>query len=737
MQTQKLWARVVAYSCFFAGVALAQVTTGTISGTVKDSSGAVVPGSTVTVKNVDTQAARKVITDAAGAYRASQLPLGNYEITAESQGFHKAVRSGVVLTVGREAVVDFALEVGAVTQAVTVTGEAPLVESTNSTIANLVSEKTMMDMPLNGRSFTDLTALAPGVVTNLGVTESVFTGGGRAVINGARPQQSLYLLDGVDIVSPYENLAPVSVMNQTLGVDAIREFSVLQSNYGAQYGRAIGGVVNAVSRSGTNAFHGGAFEYLRNSVLDAKNFFDSPALPIPPFKRNQFGGSVGGPVVKDHTFFFFSYEGLRERLGVTDFGTVLSDEARAGQITGCPPGRPAPCSKDQRIITQTVTVNPDIVPLINLLPRGNGRYLNDGIQEFLGSKTQPGGENFYMARMDQQLSQKDSFFGRITVDNSHAALPDAQLLPDGTHPSFNSKGFYTYSTLEWTRIFSPSVLNVARFGFVRNNNGTCQCLPGTNTDVQKFPGLPPQLQIGPGWPFGGPYTIQAVAIPGGVGSDSIMGTPLSFIDNTFDYSDSVRITKGRHSLDLGMNIKRYQENEGNNVWAGGQTQWLAPTANFLTGGTCSGCGGISQIVATGVTHPPDSYRGWRQTYGSMYIQDDFKLRSNLTLNLGLRWERVTPPVEVNGKAATFKDVLHDTQWTQLGKHGLFQLRDGWKDFAPRVGFAYSLNPTTAFRGGFGVFKEMPLEYLWQLAIYYPPYAERVTLRNLRRWPNPL
>ena len=282
-------------------------------------------------------------------------------------------------------------------------------ETTNATVANLVSEKAMRELPLNGRSFTDLTASTPGVVTELGVPSGVFQGGGRMAINGARPQQSLYLLDGTDIVSPYSNVAPVSVMNQTLGVDTIREFTVMQNNFGAQYGRAIGGIVNAVTRGGTNNFHGSTFEYLRNDKLDAKNFFDLPDKAIPPFQRNQFGGTVGGPVVRDHTFFFFSSEGLRQRLSTTDFGTVLSDEARLGQVSGCPPGR-RDCAKAERIITETVAVHPDVQPIINISPRGNGRYLNDGIQEFFDNRKQPGRENYTMFRIDQRLSDRASGF---------------------------------------------------------------------------------------------------------------------------------------------------------------------------------------------------------------------------------------------------------------------------------------------------------------------------------------
>ncbi|MBI3895398.1 MAG: TonB-dependent receptor [Acidobacteria bacterium] len=769
MDSQKIVWKVFLYMVCLAGLALAQVTTGTISGTVSDSTGAVIPGAIVAVRNTETGISRTLTTNAQGRYTAPQLGLGMYEVTAEASGFQRVVRSGIEMTVGRQAVVDFGLQVGAVTELITVTGEAPLLETTNATIANLVTEREMRELPLNGRSFTDLTAIQPGAITDLGMAQSATTGmGGRIVLNGARPQQSSYLLDGADVVNPATNTPPVSVMGQALGVDTIREFTVLQSNYGAQYGRALGGVVNAVTRSGTNEIHGSAFEFLRNENLDAKNFFDLPDCkgrdpdtfrcdPIPPYKRNNFGGTIGGPIVRDNTFFFFSYEGVREVFSTTDNGQVLSDETRVGQITGCPAGITA-CTKAEAIVTEVLPlgVNPDIQPIVNIIPRGNGQYLNQGLQEFKGSRKRPARENYYMFRIDQRLSDNDSLFGRVVIDNSSRELPDAQFIDasKGLRTSNNEWGLYRFVTLEWTRILSPAVLNIARFSFTRIHNQQCQCIDGEETkrvDSVEYPNLPPQLAIIPGVPWGGPLSIPGVSIPGGhngpgsSATGATLNNPLKFRDNGFNYFDSMRISKGRHSLDLGVDIRRYQENEQFDVWAHAQTSWLSPIKNFLTAGLapyCVGpasqCRGIGSITAAfGPTGPPDTYKGWRQTYTAWYIQDDFQLLSNLTLNLGLRWEWVTPPVEVNGKSATIMDPLRDTGWTQLGKEPMFELRDALKGFAPRFGFAYSLGQKTSVRGGIGVFREMPLAYLFNLARYDPPYAERLNLRNLRKWPQPL
>src|SRR5437762_2500206 len=361
----------------FSALAVAQVTTGTISGTITDSTGAVVPGVTVSLKSVEKGISRTIKTDEGGRYRAPELALGSYEITAEAAGFQTVIRSGITLTVGREAVVDFSLQVGTITDKITVTGEAPLVQTANATVAALVDERAMRELPLNGRSFADLTGIQPGVTSDLEIaaapTQAVYTGGGSAArrsIGGTKPQQSTYLLDGVEISTPSEGMPASSVLGQQLGVEAIREFVLLQNNYGAQYGLASGGVVSAVTASGRNNMHGSFFEFVRNEKLDARDYFLDPRLPKAPLKRNQFGASLGGPIRKDRTFFFLNYEGVRQSAGTSFLGTLLTPETRQGRITGCPAGRDA-CSREEAVVTRTLPVDPNILPLINLLPLPN------------------------------------------------------------------------------------------------------------------------------------------------------------------------------------------------------------------------------------------------------------------------------------------------------------------------------------------------------------------------------
>ena len=527
---------------------LAQVTTGTISGAVTDSTGAVLPGATINLKSVEKGFSRTVTTDEGGRYRAAELALGSYEITAEAAGFQTVARSGITLTVGREAVVDFTLQVGTLTDKITVTGEAPLVQTANATVAALVDERAMRELPLNGRSFADLTGIQPGVTSDLEVaaapTQAVYTGGGSAArrsIGGTKPQQSTYLLDGMEISTPSEGMPASSVLGQQLGVEAIREFVLLQNNYGAQYGRASGGVVNAVTQSGSNNIHGSVFEFLRNEKLDARDYFLDPRLPRAPLKRNQFGASLGGPVRKDRTFFFLNYEGVRQSAGTSFLGTLLTPETRQGRITGCPAGRDA-CSREEAVVTRTLPVDPNIVPLMNLLPLPNGQYRNAGVADYSAVPRWKADENYGIVRMDQQLSQKDSVFGRFTKDQS-SRTDEYLLLTPKPFTGFQVGG-YVLATVSETHVFSPSLLNTIRVGFSRRNDHLFYSYTQGGDQFPNAPGLDPRLSPVKGVPMG-LYSIPGINFYGGSGGGATIGPNLSgpavFVDNTFDYDDSVMI----------------------------------------------------------------------------------------------------------------------------------------------------------------------------------------------------
>src|SRR5580700_10711299 len=333
---------VLTLALFVSLSVCAQVTGGTLSGTVSDPSGASIPGAQLIISNVATGLERTLTTNDHGFYTAVNLLAGSYQVTISAKGFDTEIKSGITMYVGGQQTFDVVLRVGTVANRVEVSAEVPAVQLSSSDISAVVDATTVRELPLNGRSWTDLAALQPGVST-IQTQPSFASGSNRGnrgfgqqlTISGARPQQNNYRLDGVSL-NDYANGAPGSVLGGNLGVDAIEEFSVITSNYEADYGKTSGGVVNAITRSGTNQIHGSAYEFLRNSKLDAKNYFDDPTQPIPSFKRNQFGGTIGGPLVKDHTFFFADYEGIRQSKGITTVATVPSAAARSGTLCSSP-----------------------------------------------------------------------------------------------------------------------------------------------------------------------------------------------------------------------------------------------------------------------------------------------------------------------------------------------------------------------------------------------------------------
>ena len=374
----------------------AQVVGATLSGTITDASGAVVPNAEVSIKNSATGIIRAVSTNADGLYTAPNLLPGDYVVTTSAAGF-AAVATNVTLTVGAQQVLNMSLHVGNVSEVVNVTDVAPTVNLTDASIGGLNDETTVRELPLNGRSWSDLATLQPGVYA-LHTQPDPTSGdrynrgfGDQVSISGARPQQNNYRLNGISINDP-TNGGPGSVLGGNMGVDAISEFSVLTTNYSTEYGRASGGVINAITKSGTNNFHGDAYEFLRNSALDARNYFD--LAKIPPFRRNQFGASAGGPIRKDKTFIFGDYEGLRQFLSISQVDTVPSAAARAGNLS-----------------TGAMTVDPQATRYLNAFyPLPNGQVFGDtGFFSF--ARPQASTENYFTVRVDHKLSDKDNLYG--------------------------------------------------------------------------------------------------------------------------------------------------------------------------------------------------------------------------------------------------------------------------------------------------------------------------------------
>jgi outer membrane receptor protein involved in Fe transport len=677
---------VLVLTCIISSHAYAQVAGGTLTGTVGDTSGAVIPDAQISIKNVATGLTRNMASDTAGFFTAPNLLPGTYEITISSPGFTTQVRTGINLQVGAQQVLNITMQVGQVNEKVEVTGAAPVVQLATSSIGAVVNSNTVRELPLNGRSWTDLATLEPGVAAiqtqvslGIGATRGNRGFGDQISVAGARPQQNNYRLDGISI-NDYSNGGPGSVLGGNLGVDAIEEFSVLTSNYSAEYGRTAGGVVNAITRSGTNQFHGGVYEFLRNSALDARNFFDKK---IPPFRRNQFGAQAGGAIRKDKLFVFGDYEGIRQSLGITSLDTVPSVAARSGTLCSAPDTSPA-CTP----APIPGGVDPSVqkylpfwsIPNSGIKPGTNGDI---GIFTFAGQQVI--NENFFTTRVDNKISDKDGFAATYLSDISPFSTPDgldAVLVGSKTNRQI--------ATFEETHIFRPTLVNSARFGYSRdgvlNDVGLSAINPlAKDSSLAAIPGeFASQVSVSGLTPFAG-----------GVNGNS----HARYYWNSFQGYDDAFWTHGTHSLKFGGAVERMQFN----TYAASSD----PSGLFSFGTLSDFLMNKPKRFGASFANTLTA-RGFRQTLFGLYLQDDWRARPNLTINLGLRWEMATVLNEVQGKLTNLINITDPAP--HLGSP-LFS-NPTRRNFEPRVGFAWDpfRNGKTAVHGGFGVFDILPLVY---------------------------
>src|SRR5438552_3904131 len=700
----------------------AQVTTATIAGVAQDASGAVIPGVSVTVKNLDTGITRMVVTDEGGRYTVPDLTLGSYEVEAQLPGFQTEVRSGITLSVGRSAVINFALKVGQISDKVTITEEAPLVESTTAAMSSLVDERTIRDLPLNGRSWDNLALLQPGVVSvgaGQGSPAFDFGTGVRFNVNGSRAYANSFLLDGTDI-NDHANGTPGGSAGTNLGVDGVQEFKINTLVSPAEFGRSSGGVVSAVTRSGTNDFHGAGFEFLRNNALDSPGYFDEVKHggtgTIAPYRRNQFGAALGGPIRKDKTFFFGTYEGLRLGNGVNWSPQVPTDNTRNGILplsvmqdscaatktqAFCDPTTAKPMASycPPGALTCTLPVSRVIRPYLDLFQRPNTPDLGDGTAYYITAPLQVTHEDYFMGRVDHQISDRMRVFARYSLDK------DTNVLPNFNGSSVADEHDVAkrqYSTIQATNILRPTLVNSFRVAY----NRTYQNFDDVLTDPRTK-----NLSFVPGEHFG---TVSFVAQ--GLSTNPLNflgvdnGAPREYWTGLFQEGDDLTYIKERHSVKIGADIRRLQDN----IISSGNTRGdytFLDIPGFLTN---------TPIRFDAPPPGANSYRGIRETMFGTYLQDDFKVTQRLTLNLGLRYEAISDPREVNGKMANLLNIS-DPRPTVL-KDSYFPVPK--KDFQLRAGFACVINGcvSSVLRAGFGIFHDHILPYSFTaLATGTPPY----------------
>jgi hypothetical protein len=720
----------------------------TIMGTVADTSGAAVPGATILVTNTETGAMQTRVSDAQGRYSVANLAIGSYDVQSEIAGFQTVLHKSIVLTVGRETVVDFALPVGTLSETLTVIGQAVQVDTTSSAMSNLVDQTQIRDLPLNGRNFEQLITLAPGVLTFSNVTKGAFYGAADAfTVSGSRPNGQQILLDNTNVMTFENRGSGAGILGTSMGVDAIAEFQTLTNTYGAQYG-GNGGVVNSISKSGTNAWHGSVFEFARNSRFDARGFFETRVNPgettakPAPFSRNQFGGTIGGPIQRNKVFFFVNYEGLQQKLGETNTYTVLNALGRQGYLPTAAAGAKGPagtytCFGNPAGNTPTegsCAIAPAIRPILDFynrnvelpqsevltaagLPTGTGNVVYNG--------TQPGKENYVLGRVDVNLSQKDSFYFRYLYDFADLTTPFA-----GSYDLYpaEQQSHNQFFTVEEKRIYTNNLLGTTRFAYMRPLN---QLLSHT-----KYPEM--EFYPGAGLPDGR-FTQVTGLNGGGAVLGPIRQNPLRLMYDRFHVGEDFIWSQGAHSVRFGGAVTRQHPSAIQNSPAAGE--WTFTSIPLFLQGMADRYFGLQQQtqLTNGETIAgTDGQRDWIEYQYTLYVQEDWRVRENFTVNLGVRYAPTSNPTEINGKMTHIIPVpaflgsvpctIGTANCSAIGTvltnaftpvDRVYDRNASLKNIAPRIGFAW--DPTgdykTSIRGGWGIFHS-----IIEARDYEPGYA---------------
>lgn len=717
---------ILLLACFTSPLLHAQAV-GEITGIVTDPSGAVVPSATINATNVATGVAQNTLSTSAGTYTLPRLPVGTYTVTAEAKGFQQAQAKEVTLDVSQQREVNFTLTLGGVTSTVEVSAAPPLIDTTNATLANVVSSEQVENLPLNGRNIEGLMTMQPGVVPSTGGMGWMSN---ELVGNGNRGETAVGTLDGADTSDAEMGTLQFTNFN----LDAIAEFKVQQNNYSAAYGQGAGTVTQIVSKSGGNQFHGSLFEFVRNSVFDARNFFavnqtntagqEVPGTAVPPFKRNEFGGTFGGPIKKDKTFFFVQYAGLRQRLGEPELAVVPTAAERTGAVTIT--------GANGQADDLQVPLNPVAAQVLSRYPMPNQPNGNFGANTFNYQFSQPTNDDQWSTRVDHHISDKDTFFARVSYANQILRDTDAWAAElGGSNFSSSNIGDARNSALSETHVFSPTLVNNFTFTLNRGIEGVPET-PAEYTTTQSCTS-DGTLQC---W---GPDTFET-----------------KYVTTVFDPLESLQWTTGRHSFTFGGEFRREWDN-GTGVTGTGPSGSYSfnpgtalpvaiPSTNGgagLAAGSPSPSGLISLMEGVDYQYerattvpgfgPPGAggggvWWGLRRWTMAAFAQDDFKVTRRLTLNLGLRYEYTSVPWEVGDRLAGPVDFGTNAFRFVVNPNPLWQPDRLAGDFGPRFGLAADLGHSTTLRGGFGIFTNMiPTVYPDQALVNFPLASENYLL----------
>lgn len=687
--------RIVLFTLLSVGLVLAlsvlsiaQVTGATLSGLITDSSGAAIPAATVSVSNVATGEVRQVDTNSEGFYSVPNLLPGNYDVSVTAKQFQKTLQKGITLTVGAQQALNLSLKPGEVTQVVEVLSTPPDVQTTSSAVTSTVDSRTVRELPLNGRDWTQLATLEPGVVSvpNQATTSFNANKGNRGFGNqlsdsGHRPNENSYRLNGVS-VNDYSNAAPGGATGLNLGVDSVQEFSVITTGYTAEYGRTSGAIINAITKSGTNQFHGTGFFFDRDSIFDARNYFDGPK--IAPFRRIQFGGSGGGPIIKDKTFIFANYEGFRQSQASS--GTIHVPDAASRALAV-----------------------PSIRPYLALWPTApSGAPDANGIQTINVNVSTIANENYFITRVDHKLSASDTLAGSYFIDSGPQSQADP--LANTVHQVFSRRQMGSF---EETHIFGSSMVNTFHAGLSRALGKINDPVSGDAVAKDATLAIAPGAAAPPEIPVSGLTTAYGL---GGFNR-------FTHAWNSVQLNDDVFLTRGTHSIKVGFAFEHMQYNVLEQLSPNGRMNTYGSLADFLNNAPDQ-----LNALAPGGSHEV----GFRQSLFAGYIQDDWRARPNLTVNLGLRYEMTTLPTDANTvpgysipgtsysvASAGFQEIISLSNCTQsptacgpIGVSSPLLQNPTTKNFEPRIGFAWDPyhDGKTAVRAGFGMFDVLPLPY---------------------------